>query len=496
MRSSKIGVLGLILFLICLNVGAFGQKKGKNKESQGYEIKFILDGLKDTMLYFAKYYGDQNYIHDTLYLSKKEPYTYISKQKTPIPRGFYILANQNKVKMIDIVIDSSQSFVVKTTKLNPDAPDVQSNVTFINSPENTAMNLFFSTMSRFQRQILTLGSEIKKEESSENPNAALIETKKMERRLYQDSMMTFRTNFLEANKHTLFGKAQKFTQEIDVPPPPVMPDGSIDSNFGYYYYINHYWDNMDFSDPALVTIPQGVFADKLKIYFDEVVPPLVDSVIKYADILVEKSKNTPELFRYFVVYITSKYERSQYVSHDAVFVHMVLNYYAKGLCPWTDEAVLERMVTHAQKLEPILIGKRAPELYMADTAGVFHSNYESKRKYTIMWFWDLNCGHCKTATPKLLEFYNREKDSLNFEVFSICINNDLEKWKQAIIEKQLPWINVGGNRMNIDYRVVYDVSTTPILFVLDREKRIIVKKIGVEELENFLRNYEAGRIRY
>jgi len=497
MRNNKIQVLGLVLFLMCLSTNTFAQKKGRSKESLGYEIKFIFEGLKDTMLYFAKYYGDQNYMQDTLYLSKKEPYTYISKKDIPIARGFYVLGNQDKVKLLDIVIDSSQFFTVKAMNLNPQVPDIQNKVEFINSPENTAMNIFFTTMSRFQRKIITIINEIKNEEASENPDVGLIELKKVERRMAQDSMIAFRLNFLEEHKHSLFAKAQFFTRDIDVPESPKNSDGTlVDSSFGYYYYLNHYWDNMDFSDPALITIPQGVFSDRVKTYFDEVVPLLVDSIIKYADILIEKSKNTPELFRYFVVYVTSKYERSQYVAHDAIFVHMVLNYYAKGLCTWTDEAVLERMVNHANKIKNILIGKKIPELYMYDTAGVMRSNYEINKKYTIMWFWDMNCGHCKSATPKLVEFYNRAKDSLDFEVYAVCLTTDLEKWKQTIIERQMPWINVGGNHMNIDYRQVYDVVTTPVLFVLDREKKIIVKKIGVDELENFIRHYDEGKIKY
>ena len=115
-----------------------------------------------------------------------------------------------------------------------------------------------------------------------------------------------------------------------------------------------------------------------------------------------------------------------------------------------------------------------------------------------MWFWDLNCGHCKTATPKLTEFYNRAHDSLDFEIYAICMcpDSDIEKWKARIIEKEMPWINVGGNKASMDYRIAFDVVTTPVLFVLDEEKKIIVKKIGVDELENFLRNYDSGLIRY
>jgi len=494
MSSKKVCVLSLVLVLVCLSVNTFAQKKSK-KSSQGSEIKIILGGLPDTMLYLAAYYADKNYMYDTLYLSKKEPYTFISKKDIFIPRGIYLLANQDKVKLMEMVVDSSFSFVVKAENLNPSAIDIPSNVTFINSPENVLANSFFVKMSKFQRQIITLVNEIKKEEASENPDAALMERKKIERRIYQDSMKTYMRDFVDENRHTLFGKAQLLLRDVEVPEPPRNPDGSlVDSNFEYSYYINHYWDNTDFLEPALISTPP--FYPKLKTYFDDVVPPLVDSIIKYADLLIEKTKNTTELFKYIVWYLTNKYERSQYVAHDAVFVHMVLNYYAKGLCPWTDEAVLERMVNQAHKLEPILIGKKAPELYMPDTNGVFRSNYESKRKYTVMWFWDLNCGHCKTATPKLVEFYNRAKDSLDFEVYAVCITTDIEKWKKAIIEKELPWINVGGNQATLDYRVVYDVLTTPVIYVLDHEKKIIVKKIGVDELENFIRNHSTGLIRY
>ena len=44
---------------------------------------------------------------------------------------------------------------------------------------------------------------------------------------------------------------------------------------------------------------------------------------------------------------------------DAVYVHIVKNYYAKGLAPWTEEDQLKKIVKNAEKLEPLLIGKTA-----------------------------------------------------------------------------------------------------------------------------------------
>ena len=493
--NKKIYVIGLIVLLLCGNV--FAQKKDKNVPNKGSELKLVLKGVPDTMLYLATYYADKNYMYDTLFVSKKEPYTFIMKKDTLMPRGVYILASQERVKYLDFIIDSVFSFTAIAENINPEAIDVLSNLRYMDSPENEIMQTFFLRMSHLQQNLYRTSNEIKTEESSETPDQSRAESLKESRRNYQDSMRTFMTDFVDLHRNSLFGKAQLLMREIEVPEPPRNPDGSmIDSNFSYNYYLNHYWDNTDLSEPALLNTP--VFYQKLEYYFADVVPPLIDSTIKYIDILIKKTENTPELFKYIVWYLTNKYERSQYVAHDAVFVHMVQNYYAKGRCPWTDEAVLERMINQAEKLSHILIGKKAPELYMPDTNGVFRSNYESKRKYTIMWFWDLNCGHCKTATPKLVDFYNRMHDSLDFEIYAVCmcLSKDSAKWKERIIEKELPWINVGGTTATMDYRVEYDVVTTPVIYVLDREKKIIVKKIGVDELENFLRNYDSGLIRY
>ena len=483
----------LICALIMMLVMAHAQKKEKNHKS-GYHIKFILEQVDDTMLFVANYYADKTYMYDSIFLSPKEPYTFILKGDTAIPRGVYVVAGQNKMKYFDFIVDSSYNFTAHVTNISPQHLDFVNNITYTNSPENTQANEFMRIAGHFQQEMARINREMKNAESEQKqPSAKQIKAKKEEWMSYKDSLTRYTNQYIEKyGTTTLFGKAQRFAQDVPIPDPPRDSKGRLlDSNFSYYYYVNHYWDFCDFTDSALINTP--IFHPRLEMYFSQVVYPLVDSIIKYADILLDKMKDNEALFRYTVWYITNHYERSQYVGHDAVFVHMVLTYYAQGRCPWTDEAVLERMIDHAEQLNHVLIGKRAPELWMFDTNEVLLSNYGFNNKYTIMWFWDVDCGHCKTATPKLIEFYNTYKDTFDFEIYAVCMSSDTAKWKKAIIEKGLPWTNVGGNRANIDFRKIYGVTTTPYLYVLDREKKIIVKKIGVEDLESFFRNHEAGK---
>lgn len=491
MNKKNILIIGLIFCLLLPMV--YGQKKHKTVRP-AFEIKFVLDGLdEDTMLYVANYYADKTYMQDSLYLSKKEPHTFVYSGDTLPPRGVYVLANQNKIKYLEFIIDTSYFFTIRTQNIDSKNPDFVNCIVFENSPDNVEMSDFFKKISHYQRQIFKLNKDIAALESEKKPDKKLIQQTKKELDAWQDSNYQYCEYFVAQHGTTsLFGRTQRLAQDVEVPEEiRNIKDQSTQEIASYNYYLNHYWDNCDFSEGALIYTP--VFHPRLVKYFDKVVPPVVDSIIKYADILVEKSKASTELFKYIVWYITSKYERSQYVGHDAVFVHMVLNYYAKGLCPWTDEAVLERMIERAEQLDGVLLGKVAPELYMFDTNERFISSHSFNKKYTIMWFWDVTCGHCKTVTPILVDFYNRAKDSLDFEVYAVCITSDTASWKRAIVSRQLPFVNVGGNRANLDYRKVYGVTTTPYIYVLDREKKIICKKIGVEQLESFLRNHEAGK---
>ncbi len=57
--------------------------------------------------------------------------------------------------------------------------------------------------------------------------------------------------------------------------------------------------------------------------------------------------------------------------------------------------------------------------------------YELKANYTILYFWDSGCGHCKKVTPKLLDFYAEYKDK-GVEVYAIGTEFETEDWKKYV----------------------------------------------------------------
>ena len=237
-----------------------------------------------------------------------------------------------------------------------------------------------------------------------------------------------------------------------------------------------------------------VFYNKIDQYFEKLTIKHPDSINISADILVEKSRANSDIFQYVVNYITSTYERSKIMGMDAVFVHMVEKYYITNQCNWVDSLQLVKIADRAQKIAPNLIGRKASEFldiygrpFMKDTLGITHTLQEIKAEYTSLVFFGPTCGHCKKEMPKI----KHNVDSLvnsgyDIKTFAVATEFDKKEWKKFIKEQKTgDWINVAdinhddeGNPVaSSDWRDKYDIYSTPVVYLLDKEKKIIAKRI-------------------
>ena len=145
----------------------------------------------------------------------------------------------------------------------------------------------------------------------------------------------------------------------------------------------------------------------------------------------------------------------------------------------------------ADRTRKSLIGKTGPNLIMQDQNLKPRQLYDIKNRYTILYIFDPDCGHCKEETPKLVSFYNKNKSRFDLEVYAVSADSSLSKMKDYIRDMKMPWITVNGPRTYVGpYQDHYDAITTPALFILDNKKKIIAKKIPAEKLENFFLQYE------
>jgi thiol-disulfide isomerase/thioredoxin len=270
-----------------------------------------------------------------------------------------------------------------------------------------------------------------------------------------------------------------------------IPDNGLNADSlrwiaGYSYNRDHFFDNIDLSDSRLVRTP--ILHNRLSTYFSKVLIQHPDSLSRMIPIIVDKTEGDSVMFRYLVVFLFNHFRESPIMGHDGITVKIIDDYYLSGRANWINQETFESLSEDANRLRTNLIGKKAVDLVMETYSGQHKSIYDIKKDFTIVYFWEPNCGHCKTSTPKLKELYNKYK-AKDIEVFAVCTQDNREEWEAYIAEHQLDWINAWDPDRSTHFDFFYNVNATPLIYILNKEKIIIAKKIGVENIEGFLNDY-------
>ncbi|HEY3386399.1 MAG TPA: redoxin domain-containing protein, partial [Saprospiraceae bacterium] len=273
----------------------------------------------------------------------------------------------------------------------------------------------------------------------------------------------------------------KANQELDVPDYTDLTEETRKIK-QYEYYRAHYFDHFSLNDPRAMR--SGLMHQKIDFFLQKLTYQVPDSQSVAMDYLLGLMSNNPEAFQYYLVHFLNESAKSKRMGMDAVYVHLIDKYYAKGAATWMEKEQLDKIIAQAETLRPILIGKTAPDMLFYKEDGTSVSIHSIKAEYTVLFFWDPECGHCKKSIPSIIEFYKNYKDK-GVELLAICTKTgaDISSCWSTIKERGMDiWVNAADQYLRNRYKTIYDVKTTPQIFILDKDKKIIVKKIAGEDL--------------
>ncbi len=472
------------LLLLTLSVASFAQIKD-------YQYKFNVKGVKDKdTIYLANYLGKQLYYNDTAIADKAGNFTF--KRKREIQPGQFAVVTPGS-KYFEIIINEP-TFSMKT-----DTTDFVKNMVIEGSQENKVFYDYIKFINSKKDEVVPVREKYDKAEGEK----AKEELKKQMIQIDED-VKAYQKKIATDYKTLLAGQIVAMAQDVEVPDAPKKADGSIDSTWSYYYYRNHFFDKIDLKNDAISHTP--AFHNELEKFFAKVVLQNPDTICMVAKQLTEKMNQKGDLFKYTVTHVTDTYNKSNIMGMDAVFVCMAHEYYMSGKAFWADTARINKIRDRVADIEPILIGKTAHNLSLADTTQQkWIKLSDIKNDYTVLVFWDPDCGHCKKEIPRLAEIYNKTKGK-DFGVYSVS-SDDTEKWRKFIADNKLSFTNVAvpaavrkdqdalyklisagtTDLKSLNYHETFDVFSTPKVFILDKDKKIVAKQVGVEQLEDLIK---------
>lgn len=494
----RLNFLFLTTLLIACSTLFAQTKKGS------YEVKFKVNGYTYPHALIAYYFGDKQYVVDTVHRDAQGVYTL--KGDSIMRGGIYLFAMVKEkrdpktpqklgfeaLNYFEFLLDSkdNQQFSLET-----DSTDLVKKMKVKGSKQNEI----------FYKDIIFITEQRKKAEALQ-PKIKETEGKPVERKVVEAEMKVLdtevkeaRKKIIDANPGLLYTAILKASTEVEIPDAPKDANGKvIDSTFQYKFFKKHYWDNIDLTDDRLLRTP--LFEGKIMFYLDKMTVQAPDSLVKECRMLFAASKPNYEVFKYMVVTLLNKYANSKIMGHDGVYAYIATTYYcaaAANIKPialaWTDSTQCAKICERGEKISQILIGHDAPPVTIQAMNDRWESLYDIKADYTVLYIWDYDCGHCKKVTPKIVQVAKAYADAKKkVQFYTIETNGTREIWKGKVKEYGLDLpniINTADPTRATGFDKKYDILSTPRILILDKDKKIVAKHISAKQLDELLNHF-------
>jgi thiol-disulfide isomerase/thioredoxin len=468
----------LLVPVLLLTVIVFAQ--------DGYDIKVTLKPFKNEYIYLGHYSGKQYPIVDSVKLNDRSEGSFRGAKK--LGGGIYLVVYPAKNNFFEILIDKQQHFSVVA-----DTATVKKQKTFINSSDNLLFNTYQAYMSERGKAIdsarrgLALASTAT---DSARWNALLKKSDSL--------IVAYRKNIISKNPNAILSALLHLMEEPVVPPADKHPGGKYDSTFAYRYFKDHYWDGINFYDERIARTPASLFDERLDKYYNTLVFPQPDSVIKELDWMLGYASINEEMTRFLLVKFINRYLNQKYMWEDAVFVHLYQKYFSQKEYPWLTAQGKKVITDRAYSLMANIMGNPAENITLPDSEGKMINLYSDTAKFTIVCFWDPTCSHCQETLPVLDSMYRAKWKAEGVKMFAIAKETTGSKkdWLSFVNDHHLQdWTNVyyskEEEKSRVDanipgYSQLYDVQTLPTVYLLDKDKRIVAKKLTWQQTDDII----------
>ena len=452
--------------------------------AQGYQLSLKAPGYKSGITYLTYYMGTNFNIVDSAAIGNNG--TAVFKGAENLPPGIYAIFFPGKQLRTEFLIGREQ--IISVTA---DTTDLVNKTVITGSKENILYDQYQKFAASKGRVIQ---QELKAYRNSVNREDSLLHEKKYT--AYNKELNEYREGIIKNQPNSMMAALLNAMKEPSYP--ATVPVTKQDSINNYNEYKKHYWDGISFMDDRIIRTP--FFLKKLERYYRDVISPDPDTIIKDVDYKLLLARSAPEMYKFLLNWVTDEFINPKYMGQDAVFVHLFEKYHSKGASFWLNEKQMEAISRRAYMLMANLIGEKAAELEMLNIENKPTSLYSLDAEYTIISFWDPNCGHCKEEVPRLDSIYRASWKKHNVKIFAVLTPDGKQdvkpEWLKFIKDKNLgEWTHVYKSKESEDadfaaqkpsFRQLYDITLTPTIYLLDKDKRIIGKKLTLLQLNELL----------
>lgn len=287
-------------------------------------------------------------------------------------------------------------------------------------------------------------------------------------------------------------------QEVILPEETIVPDTFVlpgipemmkDPDERAKYLVSHYWDRFNFKNRALIQRPEiteQAFVDYINI-LNYAPKENIDASLKYT---LHKAESDTLMYIHFAeLFEKYFYEPNSPFRNEEYYLSVLQQISVSPLLP------MEKRSNYGFQLDMVKqnrIGQKANDFTYTVSSGQSMHLYALKSEYTLLMFTDPGCGTCAAVTEHLnnsAELNNalamNTPNRTMLTILAISPDSNLEEWRAHISEMPARWVYAYDKSGEITKKKLYDIRAFPTLYLLDKDKEVILKDTSVEAVESF-----------
>ena len=254
------------------------------------------------------------------------------------------------------------------------------------------------------------------------------------------------------------------------------------------YLAGHYWDNFDFSDTSLILLPE--IGEQAFVNYIDIFPHVTEGALRSSvNKTLDRAQVSPQMFTHF----TGLFEKYLYdpnsPARNEAYYRLVLEY-----------LIGSPQVDSLNKIRPqfllIQVNKNRPGIIATDFVytlanGKQESMRRIKSEYLILFFHNPGCSACAEYQQWLERspVFQQMEGTGKLKILAMYVDADIDAWRAHRSDFPTSWINGYDASTTIRNNNLYDLRAIPSLYLLDREKKVLLKDATPNQVEERLLSF-------
>lgn len=251
------------------------------------------------------------------------------------------------------------------------------------------------------------------------------------------------------------------------------------------FLVKHYWDNVNFADTNYIHHPEvteQAWADYCDILNHVPLETAQEAMRK----TIERTNANKKVF----TYITDLADKYLYDPNSPMRNE---EFYIPVLDAMLDSPLLEEIEKVRPKARRELaqknrIGTKALNFNYTLASGAQGSFYQLQAEYILLFINNPGCHACTETIDALKNapIINQLLEQKRLTVLSIYPDEELDEWRKHLNEFPKEWVNGYDKTFDIKEQQLYDLKAIPTLYLLNKEKTVLLKDATAQAVEEYL----------